>query len=149
MDFQPHHTGFSVSDMDQSIVFYRDLLGLQLFQDVVRDNVPSYSEILGFPDVRIRVALFRLSNSDHVLELVEYLHPHRQTREMKNTFVGAAHLCFVVPDLNREYQRLQRCGVTFNSPPVEIVREGQYIGKGVYMLDPDGISVEILEFPRS
>lgn len=149
MDFQPHHTGFSVSDMDQSITFYRDLLGLDLFQDVIRENLPAYDKILGVKDAKIRVALFNMGNSGHVLELVEYIHPRREAREMRNTFVGAAHLCFVVPDLNQEYERLLARGVGFTSPPVEVVRDGQYAGKGLYMLDPDGISIEILEFPRN
>lgn len=148
MEFQPHHTSFSVSDMDQSIAFYRDLLGLDLIQDVVRENVPAYDEILGMPDVKLRIALIRMGNRSHFLELIEYIHPRCQVRELKNTFVGAAHLCFVVADLENEYQRLETCGAGFTSPPVEIVRDGQYMGKGLYMLDPDGISIEILELPR-
>ena len=30
-----HHTGFNVSDMDQSLEFYRDLLGLEVTRDLV------------------------------------------------------------------------------------------------------------------
>ena len=148
MEFQPHHTSFSVSDMDQSIEFYRDLLGLDLIQDVVRENVPAYDEILGMPDVKLRIALIRMGNRSHLLELIEYIHPRCQKRELRNTFVGAAHLCFIVADLDKEYQRLETYGAGFTSPPVEIVRDGQYMGKGLYMLDPDGISIEILELPR-
>ena len=52
-----HHT-FTVSDLDKSIPFYRDLLGFRLTQDKMRENVPSYDKVMGFKDVKVRVALF-------------------------------------------------------------------------------------------
>jgi glyoxylase I family protein len=144
MGFTVHHTGFTVSDMDRAIPFYRDLLGLRLVQDAIRENLPSYDEILGFPNVKIRVALF-LDAHDRMLELVEYLHPRREVRDLKNTYVGAAHMSFAVADLDREYERLKAGGVRFNSPPVRVMREGKYLGKSLYMFDPDGITVELYE----
>ncbi len=30
-----HHTGFNVSDMERSLEFYRDLLGLEVTNDIV------------------------------------------------------------------------------------------------------------------
>lgn len=145
MAFKMHHTGFTVSDMDKSIAFYRDLLGLKLIQDVVRENLPAYDEILGFPNVKLRVALFHDETEHHMLELVEYITPRRETRELRNTYVGAGHISLVVDDLDAEYKRLQSQGVRFNSPPVDVVRDGKYICKSLYMFDPDGMSVELYE----
>lgn len=144
MSFTVHHTGFTVSDMDRAIPFYRDLLGLRLVQDAIRENLPSYDEILGFPNVRIRVALF-LDAHERMLELVEYLHPRREVRDLKNTYAGAAHVSCAVEDLDREYERLKASGVRFNSPPVQVMREGKCLGKSLYMFDPDGITVELYE----
>ena len=144
MPFTVHHFGFTVSDGDRAIAFYRDLLGLRLIQDAVRENLPSYDQILGFPNVKIRVLLF-LDAHDCMLELVEYLHPRREVRELKNTYVGAAHPSFAVTDLDGEYDRLKAAGVRFNSAPVEVRRDGQYLGKSLYMFDPDGITVELYE----
>ena len=64
---------------------------------------------------------------------------------MKNTYVGAAHPSFAVADLDGEYARLKAAGVRFNSAPVEVRRDGQYLGKSLYMFDPDGITVELYE----
>jgi len=144
LSFTVHHFGFTVSDVDRSILFYRDLLGLRLIQDAIRENLPSYDEILGFPNVKIRVALF-LDAQDRMLELVEYIHPRREVRDLKNTTVGAAHPSFAVEDLDREYDRLKAAGARFNSPPVRVVRDGKYLGKSLYMFDPDGITVELYE----
>jgi catechol 2,3-dioxygenase-like lactoylglutathione lyase family enzyme len=47
-----HHHSFTVSNADRSIGFYRDLLGLQLIQDVVRENLESYDRIIGFQNAR-------------------------------------------------------------------------------------------------
>ena len=47
-----HHHSFTVSNADRSIGFYRDLLGLQLIQDVVREDLESYDRIVGFQNAR-------------------------------------------------------------------------------------------------
>jgi catechol 2,3-dioxygenase-like lactoylglutathione lyase family enzyme len=62
---------------------------------------------------------------------------------LQNYYVGASHVCFVVDDLDAEHKRLAAAGVRFNSPPVEIVRDGKLVGRALYMFDPDGITVEL------
>ena len=54
-----HHHGFTVSDMDESVHFYCDLLGLELIQDALRENIPSYDRILGYKDVKLRVVILK------------------------------------------------------------------------------------------
>lgn len=145
MSFKMHHAGFTVSDLDQSIPFYRDLLGLKLIQDAVRENLPSYDRILGFDNVKLRVALFHDETESFMLELVQYVNPQREIRELKNTFVGSGHISLVVGNLDEEYERLKAEGVRFNSPPVEVHRDGKYICKSLYMFDPDGMTIELYE----
>ena len=145
MAYQMYHAGFSVGDMDRVLGFYRDLLGLEVVLDAVRENLPAYDAILGFSDTRIRVVQLEDRNGPFRLELIEYLNPRRQERELKNTWVGAAHMGFYVADLQAEYERLLSAGVRFNSPPQEIVRDGKLAGKALYMLDPDGITVELFQ----
>jgi catechol 2,3-dioxygenase-like lactoylglutathione lyase family enzyme len=145
MAFTMYHAGFSVGEMDRSLGFYRDLLGLEVVLDAVRENLPTYDAILGFPDSRLRVVQLEDRNGPFRLELIEYLNPRRQERELKNTWVGAAHMGFYVANLEAEYERLLAAGVRFNSPPQEIVREGKLVGKALYMLDPDGITVELFQ----
>lgn len=55
--------------MDSSLGFYRDLLGLEVVLDAVRENLPAYDAILGFEDVRIRVAQLEDRDSTFRLEL--------------------------------------------------------------------------------
>jgi catechol 2,3-dioxygenase-like lactoylglutathione lyase family enzyme len=49
------HFSFTVSDLDRSIAFYRDLLGFTLVHVQEQDN--EYTRrLVGYPDARLRVA---------------------------------------------------------------------------------------------
>ena len=43
-----YHTGFTVSDIERSIVFYRDVLGLKLVkrQDIITETMPTWDRTL-------------------------------------------------------------------------------------------------------
>jgi len=116
---------------------------MQLIQDVVRENLASYDRIVGFRNARLRIAMLRLAAGDFILELIEYLNPPGLVREIHNYDVGASHICFLVDDIDGEYERLSAAGVRFKSPPVDIIREGKLVTRCLYMLDPDGITVEL------
>jgi len=138
-----HHHSFTVSDIERSLRFYRDLLGLELIQDAVRANLESYDRIVGYKNVDLRIVMLREREGDFILELIQYRNPPGKTRELQNYHVGASHVCFLVDDLDTEFKRLSAAGVRFNSPPVEIVRDGKLVGRALYLFDPDGITVEL------
>lgn len=57
------HHSFTVSDMEQSLEFYRDLLGLVVIKNVVRENLPSYDQITGFEDARLHIVALQDEDS--------------------------------------------------------------------------------------
>ena len=65
------HFGIQVADLATSIAFYRDLLGLELIAEWVRDQ-PYIQELVGYPGVELNVAVFRLPGSASFLEILEY-----------------------------------------------------------------------------
>ena len=138
-----HHHGFTVSNVDHSLKFYRDILGLELVRVSERSNLPSYDHILGYKNVKLRVALLRHPKNEFLLELFQYVHPIGQTRSLENKFVGASHLAFEVDDVDQTYETLKQAGFGAIAPPVDIIRDGRKVARGMYALDPDGISVEI------
>jgi catechol 2,3-dioxygenase-like lactoylglutathione lyase family enzyme len=139
-----HHTSYTVSDLERSLGFYVDLLGCKLiWQREIREAY--FGAIVGFPGCVVKAAHLRIPGSDHVLELFEYMSPRGEAVEMGTNHPGSSHMCFLVDDLAVVYQELQSKGVQFRSEPVEIdagVNRGAYC---VYLLDPDGIAIELLQ----
>ncbi len=140
-----HHYGFTVSDLDRSVAFYRDLLGLELVRVSERSNLPSYDAILGYPDVKLRIAILQHPGSVLLLELIQYVNPRGQAREQENRFVGAAHVAFEVDDVDAVYAELNAAGGGAISPPTDVVRDGVRVARAMYALDPDGISIEMFQ----
>ena len=138
------HTGFQVSDLDASLRFYRDLLGLAVrSRDLV--DAEYIGTIVGCPGVAIDRAFLDIPGSDHFLELLEYRNADGRPVDPATTNPGTAHLCLTVADLEGLYDRLRAAGVEFVSPPVTPT-EGPNVGaSALYVLDPDGIRIELLQ----
>lgn len=137
-------TAFTVSDLDRSLAFYRDLLGFEVLYDRIREG-EVYEQLTGFQSVKMRLALLKDAGTDHRLELVQYLNPTSAHCDLRNNSVGAANVCYFVDDLQQEYERLSQQGVRFQSPPIEFLREGKSLGKILYLYDPDGIAICLYE----
>lgn len=148
------HFSFTVSDLERSIAFYRDLLGLRLVHRMVHDQKYTSSQI-GFADALLKVALFNVADmpqgsspSGHVLELIEYVNPRGEPLNAATNRPGAAHLALQVDDLEAEFARLKAAGVQFRSEaPVPITHGRHSGGLTCYLLDPDGITLELIELP--
>jgi catechol 2,3-dioxygenase-like lactoylglutathione lyase family enzyme len=144
-----HHTGYTVSDLDASLGFYRDLLGLEVV--ATQEKQGGYlAAIVGYPEAHVRMAHLRVPGDEHVVELFEYLAPTgARSGRLEPRDVGTSHLCLVVDDLPALYERLLEAGVdTFVSPPVEVDTGINTGGYALYLRDPDGIPVELFQPPR-
>ena len=62
-----HHHGFTVSDLDRSVSFYRDLLGMELVRISERKDIPSYDTILGYDQVHLMIAILRHPVNEFIL----------------------------------------------------------------------------------
>ena len=146
------HFSFTVSNLDQSITFYRDVLGMKLVRTFIHDQ-PYTSVQVGFKDAYLKVATFTVEGmpvprSGHLLELIEYVNPRGEPTDTTTNRPGSAHLAFQVDDLNMEYNRMKALGVRFKSEPVKIAAGPNEGGWTIYFLDPDNITLEMVQ-PRS
>jgi lactoylglutathione lyase len=143
------HTGFTVSDLDRSVAFYRDLLGCEVL--ATQEKQGGYlAAIVGYPDAHVRMAHLRVPGSAHVIELFQYLAPPGGKAEVEPRNVGSSHLSFIVDDLAALYDSLVARGVTsFVSPPVEVDTGINRGGRALYLRDPDGITVELFQPPSA
>ena len=145
------HFSFTVSDLDRSIAFYRDLLGLVLVHTQEQDNTYT-RRLVGFPDAVLRVAQLAVPGqaraiSTHDLELVEYVRPRGERRDGRICDPGAPHLALTVRDAWAMHGRLVDAGVRFVSPPNAITAGINEGGFACYFHDPDDIVLELLQPP--
>jgi catechol 2,3-dioxygenase-like lactoylglutathione lyase family enzyme len=141
-----YHTGFTVSDIERSIVFYRDVLGLKLVKRQT-GTAPYLATVTGFEGVRLETALLQPAEGGSMLELLQYVsHPASATDRATNR-PGNAHLCFRIDDLRSACAELKRRGVTLISEPTEITAGAHAGGWAVYLRDPDGFTVELYQSP--
>jgi len=115
------HTMVRVTDLDASLRFYRDALGLE----VVRTHEVAAGRFT-------LVYLAAPGDHDAQVELTFNWDPEVYTGGR-----NFGHLAFAVPDIYAACQRLADHGVTINRPP----RDGHM----AFVRSPDHISVELLQ----
>lgn len=140
------HTSYTISNLERSLEFYIDTLGMELLW-TRRIEDAYFCDIIGFPDCTVRAAHLRIPGTEHHLELFEYIDPGGKKADIRTNNVGSSHLALLVSDLWAAYEELKGKGVEFRSPPIEITHGKNQGGWGVYLLDPDGITVELFQRP--
>lgn len=141
-----NHFSATVTDMDQALTFWRDLLGLALLgQGVVEYEY--LDRIVGLTGTRIEWAELALPEGG-LIELFRYLSPPGKPLAGAVNDPGKTHLCLEVEDLGGLLGRLHAAGVRSTHPePVEIPR-GNWRGfRSVYVFAPDDVVVELVERP--
>ncbi|WP_392544299.1 VOC family protein [Oryzobacter telluris] len=141
-----HHVGLVVRDLDRSIHFYHDVLGLPFANEPTPwFDGPELEKGVGVPGARLRQVCF-WAGEHTMMELIEYGNrPETSTHPVPNNHLGAAHVCFRVADVRATRAELERQGVTFYSD-VNVVDSGPLAGwRWVYFSDPDGLALELVE----
>ena len=140
------HFSFTVSNLDESVHFFCDLLGLEAgpVREVKGERV---EQILGIPGVWLRICNVVTPDNGNI-ELMEYVAPKGARIDLKTCNVGVAHLAFVVDDIQKTYDDLTAQGVKFNHAPLW-AGAGALKGWGIcYLKAPDGITLEVMEAPK-
>ena len=139
-----HHTGLTVRDLDRSLAFYRDLLGMEVVFEQEKEG-GYLAEIVGYPDAHVRMAHLAFRGDGHRVELFQYLQPKPRGGAGEPRDVGITHVCLLVDDIEAVHKRLLESGVDFYSAPVLVDTGANTGGLGVYLRDPDGITVELFQ----
>ena len=142
-----HHTGFNVSNMDQSLEFYQNLLGLEVTRDFVFEG-ETIDKLGGIPHSKAHLVFLGNGDGRHFLELVEWLNPTGAPADptpINN--VGVSHLGLQIDDADRFYAELSSKGVRFTSDSPVTREDAVYPAarKICFLQDPDGNRIEFLE----
>jgi len=137
-----HHAAFTVSNMGRSIAFYRDILGMEVIWDSVKEGIrykgPVCDKITGCPGTEQRIVYLGIGGS--FLELVEYTPIGRASENHNASDIGASHICFKTDDINALYEKLLASNVQVHCSPQEGISN-----LIMYFRDPDGIILEVIE----
>ena len=139
------HTSFTVSDVDRSVRFLRDVIGLELISMEPRD--PDVIEaITGVDGAEVMVAYLR--GHGHTMELIEYRAPReREHVRPRPCDVGFAHVAYEVNDLDAAIANAREHDVIPINLPVTLEQGPNRGFRVVYLRDPDGITFEFIEKP--
>jgi len=136
------HFGIVTKDMEDSLHFYKDLLGLKVKREMHEEGKP-ISKVSNLKDVKIWTIKLQSDSGDTLVELLEYQNYKGKDREDYKIYDhGASHIAFTVENLDKQYERLSRAGVQFNSEPTVSI-DG--LVKVCHCFDPDGVFIELVE----
>ncbi len=138
-----YHTGFVVEEMDRSVKFYTEGVGLSIDADM---DLSGYGleQVVGYKDARIRAVMLK-THDGQILELLQYIEPKGEPREESQQYprhlIGAAHLGFMVDDADDSFKKCIALGGQQLNPVVQVL-DGL---KACYLQDPDGNWIELVE----
>ncbi len=142
------HIAVGVRDMDRSLVFYRDLLGLKVSLDTM-EHIGGLKTLFAKPVKGARRAVYlRFEDGPHASFIVLSQNPAEVPGEaIKLDQVGVHHFAFWVDDLRERVEKLKAAGVPILVAPMEsdTLAYGEPPGGKVLTClfqDPDGIIVQ-------
>ena len=140
------HTGITVSSLERSLAFWRDLLGFE-FSHTAHQKGELAEEITGVKGAEIKLAVLKAPGG-HKIELLEYLAPaDRKRADIRPCDVGSVHVALLVEDLDAVLERIAASDWKAAGKPQRL-QSGPNAGKRVvYVRDPDGTTIELMEMP--
>jgi catechol 2,3-dioxygenase-like lactoylglutathione lyase family enzyme len=140
------HTGITVSNLERSLAFWRDVLGFEL-SHTAHQKGELAQEITGVEGAEIKLAVLKMPGG-HKIELLEYLAPaDRKRADVRPCDVGSVHVALLVKDLYTVLDRIAVSGWKTVGQP-QILTKGPNAGKRVvYVRDPDGTTIELMQQP--
>jgi catechol 2,3-dioxygenase-like lactoylglutathione lyase family enzyme len=165
-----HHMSFTVTDLERTVAFYRDVVGMRLVGRKHRQAADLGTALLGEPEpgpggalrgpagaaphqaeaggravqpAEILIADMELG--DVQVEFIQYVDPPARPYPGDPSVAGSAHMAILTRDIESEFARLQAAGVRFHTPVRTVHDPGRPVWRWCYLRDPDGICVELVE----
>jgi catechol 2,3-dioxygenase-like lactoylglutathione lyase family enzyme len=138
------HTGITVSNLERSLAFWRDVLGFE-YSHSAHQTGERVEQITGVKGAELKLAVVK-SPSGHKIELLEYLAPaDRKKVNVRPCDVGSVHVAFTIDNLDAVLNTIAASGWKAAGKP-QTLTVGPNAGKRVvYVRDPDGTTIEFMQ----
>jgi len=133
-----NHVGLTVSDIEASVAFYVDVVGMEL-QVRTTSGGEWFDTLTHNHGAVIDVAMLR--SPGVVLQLVHYTHGGAAPVATGHNRAGNVHLCINVEDVETRRATVVAAGLDA-TPIVALPPPGM---RSFYTSDPDGVPVEFLQ----
>ena len=102
---ETRHIGIAVTNMEKSLYFYRDLLGLEIVREM--DESGEYIDnMLSINNVNVKTVKMSVNNGITLIELLEFKSHPKENQQREIYDIGASHVAFTVENLNEMYEYL-------------------------------------------
>ena len=146
-----HHFSILVKDIEESLPLYKDILGMTLERDTGPQGLEPYytkyvAEVTGIPCSNTRFVY--LQGFGIRVELQQFYGVKNEDKYFQFGKRGIRnHLALFVDNIHQTYEKLRGEKYRFISPPQRIPGGPLNNGYAVYMLDPSGNQIELLQKP--
>jgi len=138
-----NHISFVVTDINRSIYFYENILGIKLLDVSTRDQGFS-QKVTNIQGIKLKIAYLVIK--DCKIELIQYTHTSMNfIRQSDDEMFG--HLCLNVEGL-QEFYESNKLKVQFVCEPLRIPAGVNKNGYMVYLYDLDRNKIELIEKPQ-
>ena len=143
-----YHVGLTVSDLERSIAFYRDILGLEFQGEILMEGEET-DKMFGKENCKARVAYLNGSKALEAppVELIQFVDSkiHKEQSDLFTTSIS--EVCFYTDDIDSVYKTLIENHVECLSEPqyFDFRADGFGESRAFYFRDPDGIILEMMQ----
>ena len=135
------HIGLVVSDIEEAVKFWCDIMGFHL-KSKMEEEGPYVDAMIGLPGVRVTTVKLADPN-ENLLELLHFhSHPDKSCWAGTPYSTGLTHIALTVSNIQDVRDRLKSAGIFF---PREPQMSPDANVKVIYATGPEGILLELVE----